>query len=62
MGRSIKWLAAGIVAVLPILVAVAHGSEVAVDKVPQVVLEAVHARFTDLKVTGAGKEKGADGK
>jgi len=42
---------------LPVLVAVAQAGEVALDKVPKPVLDAVQARFADTKVTGAGKEK-----
>ena len=59
MRRPITWLAAW---VLPVLVAVAHAGEVALDKVPKPVLETVKARFTDVEVTSAGKEKAEDGK
>ncbi len=62
MRRFISWFGAGIVTMLPFLVAVAYAGDVALEDVPKVVLESVKARFTDAKVTGTAKEKTEDGK
>ena len=46
---------------LALCVSFAHAGDVALDKVPQPVMEAIKARFTEAKVTGAAKEKTPEG-
>lgn len=54
-------LCAGMATVLSLLVTVAQAGEVAVDKVPNVILEKIKGRFAEATMTGAAKEKTPDG-
>lgn len=61
--RRRAWLfGIGMVTVLSLAVTVTDAGEIALDKVPKVVLDKVKARFANAEVTGAGKEKTEDGK
>ena len=60
MRRTIA-LFGGVAVALPLLIAVAQATEVALDKVPKPVMEAAQARFAEAKATAAGKEKTPEG-
>jgi hypothetical protein len=57
MTRRGIWRGAAIAAAISGSMAAAQAGEVRVDKVPQVVLEAIKGRFATAKMTGAAKEK-----
>ncbi len=52
------WMAS----VLPFLVTGAEAGDVELGDVPKVVMETIKARFPEVKVAGAAKEKAQDGK
>ena len=60
MRRLTSWF--GMASVLPFLVTAAHAGDVELGDVPQVIMETIKARFPEVKVAGAAKEKTQDGK
>jgi hypothetical protein len=61
MRRLIDWTGLVLVTVLAVAVPLAYAVDVPLDQVPKPIMDTVKARFADIKVVSAGKEKAEDG-
>src|SRR5262245_18615199 len=61
MRRPIIWFELGLAAALSGLATATQAVDVPLEAVPAPVIETVKARFVDVKMVGAGKEKNEEG-